>query len=297
MKRHNAFTMIELIFVIIIMAFIGTYGVEFMASAYRGFVDATVYNRMQAQSEAAVTQIASRLQYRIRDSVIVRQAVGGVFNSLPNAAPTDRVLEWVGYDIDGWRGTWNGAAAMNLPNWSGFIDVDAGTAAGLVTPNSNLGNINQTIGALSNGGTVNSAAIFFIGANTNLNNYGWAAGGVANQSGTAHPVAMTGNDQLLPRPALGVDFSGVDVYEYYQLAWSAYAIVHNTVTNQLLLRYNYQPWNNNFNATQTVLMENVDQFRFQARGEMIWIQVCTKDQNFQNTDDGNYSVCKEKVIF
>jgi len=298
MKRHNAFTMIELIFVIVIMAFIGTYGVEFMANAYRGFVDASVYNRMQAQSQAAVTQIAARLQYRIRDSVIVRPSVGAAtFQSLTNASANDHVLEWVGYDIDGWRGTWNAGANMNLPNWSGFIDVDD-PAAGITllsTPNSPVTDINQTIGALSNGSaTVNNAALFFIGANTHVNNYGWGGAAVVGQTEVAHPINMTVANRFAPN---GGTFQNVDVFEYYQLAWSAYAVVHDIANSRLLLRYNYQPWNGNYNASESILMENVEQFRFQAQGEMIWIQVCTKDQNFKDSDDGNYSICKEKVIF
>ncbi|MEA1916868.1 MAG: hypothetical protein U9N42_04985, partial [Campylobacterota bacterium] len=40
------------------------------------------------------------------------------------------------------------------------------------------------------------------------------------------------------------DFEGMKIYEFYKLAWTAYAIEHNSTTNELRLYSNYQPWKN-----------------------------------------------------
>ncbi|MBN2896093.1 MAG: prepilin-type N-terminal cleavage/methylation domain-containing protein [Campylobacterales bacterium] len=299
MKR-NAFTMIELIFVIVVMGIIGKFGVEFLINAYQGFINTTVYNRMQSQSETALTQIGARLQYRIKDSVIGRPSVqfpGNNYTALQFANSANiLVLEWVGYDIDGWRGDWNGGS-RNVPSWSGFIDVEAPTAndGNLNSPQTREANLTSIISALSYGtADANDSAIFFIGGPTQIDQYGWGSGTLADQNDTPHPVRVR-NDWLEPRVG---SFSGIDVYEYYQLAWSAYAIEHDTTNKRLMLHYNYRPWINDYADRQTsILMENVEQFSFRQMGESIWIQVCTKDQNFKDTDDGNCSICKEKTVF
>ncbi len=286
---HKAFTFIELIFVIVIIAIIGSFGAEFLANAYNGFLNTTLQSRLTANSEAAITQIAARLQYRIKDSMIVRSNVGGAFRSIQNANVNDRIIEWVGVDIEGWRGDWNGT--QNTPNWSGFIDVSNAGANinNLISPQTINANITNTINALSNGTkTSNNTALFFLGPNSNVNAYGWG-GAIADQNQTAHPVTP-GNGVFAPR---GGNFQFVDIYEFYQLAWTAYSVELNTTNKQLLLRYNYQPWDNTYNNQQTsILMEDVSSFTFQSVGDLIKIQVCVDD----NVTGGN-AVCKEKTIF
>jgi prepilin-type N-terminal cleavage/methylation domain-containing protein len=277
---RRAFTMIELVFVIVIMGIIGKFGVEFLARAYESFFITTLQNRLQQQSEAAVTQIAARLQYRIKSSVVM--SAGG------------NKLEWVGYDIDGWRGHWDSTANMNLPNWSGFINIDVSTTPNinfLSTPESNTSAISNTIAALSGDKTISNAAIFFTGA-SNPTSTIWD-GNVSDQAGElAHPIKASGTSGF----ATDVDnFSDVDVYEFYKLAWSAYTVELNTSSNKLILYYNYQPWNGdtNSNANQSILMENVDSFNYQTIGDLIKVQVCVHGDNIGE----NISVCKEKTVF
>ncbi len=278
--RRYAFTMIELIFVIVIMGIIGKFGVEFLAKAYESFFITTLQNRLQQHSEAAVTQIAARLQYRIKSSVVVSS--GG------------NALEWVGYDIDGWRGHFNSASNMNLPNWSGFIDINTTfipSPTFLSTPESNTTAISDLIHTLSGDKTIADAAIFFTGASNPTDTI--YDGAVADQSGElAHPITSSGDSGFAPSVD---DFSGVDVYEFYKLAWSAYTVELNTSSNNLTLYYNYQPWNGDVytDGNSSILMQNVNSFTYQTVGDIIKIQVCVNDANVA----GGFSVCKEKTIF
>ena len=280
---RRAFTMIELIFVIVVMGILGKFGVEFLANAYKTYFTTTLHNRLQQQSEAAVTQLAARLQYRIKGSVEV--------------SSSGTVLRWIGFDIDGWRGSWNGT--MNVPNWSGFINIDTSAtpnASLLHSPESNNTAINNTIAALSGDKTIADAAIIFTGA-SNPTSTIWD-GAVSNQSGElAHPIQASGGSGFAPLPGTG-NFSGVDVYEFYKLAWSAYAVELNTTSHELKLYYNFQPWSSNAAkrnrfAHSSVLMENVKSFTYQTIGDVIKIQVCVNDGNL----GGGFSVCKEKTIF
>jgi len=160
-KNRSAFTMIELIFVIVIMGIIGKFGVEFLAQAYNNFIYSSINNRLQSQSAAAVESIAAKLQFRIKDSIIARQDAV-TFQALAGStlANNASILEWVGSDIDGFRG--------NLqPMWSGIIDIGDSTSILLDSPQTDTNTLNTQIGILSQGGTsINRAALYFIGSDS-----------------------------------------------------------------------------------------------------------------------------------
>lgn len=295
--RRFGFTMLELVFVIVVMGIIGKFGVEFLAQAYKSFIYSNINNNLQAESEMAVESIASRLQYRIKDSIIARQP-GVKFEALSSSTldTNATVLEWIGTDIEGFRGN-------KLPNWSGIIDIVNSSATLLDSPETNTTAINDLIGILSHGsGTgINNSAIYFVGSNSDITKYGWNGVAFTDQSNVMHPVKSgAAINELIPRNATDGttnSFAGIDVFEYYQLAWSAYAVVHSADGN-LTLYYDYQPWEGesytNPNASSALLMQNVSTFRFKAVGSVVKIQVCTKSSLLQNEE---YSLCKEKTIF
>lgn len=303
-----AFTMIELIFVIVIMGIVGKFGMELLFQAYNHYLINSADNRFQIQSEAAVEQIANRLSYRILGSEIVRQQSTGLgtYGSIATVADDGianiTVLEWVGYDIDGWRGDANN----HLPTWSGFIDLSSTVASAtttIVSPETNNTRIDAVLAALSPrraAGTWNGTGLglFFIqDSNFNvIDGFGWNGIALTNQSTTTHPVSA-GLGQFTT--SVAGNFSGQNVYEFYKLSWTAYALIHDAVSGRLSLVYDYRPWNGEgyANGTEITLMENVDTFRFVSAGDAIKIQVCIKDRNlFKNTSE-EFSVCKEKTVF
>jgi prepilin-type N-terminal cleavage/methylation domain-containing protein len=294
MKIRNAFTMIELVFVIVVMGIVGKFGVEFLVQAYRNFIFSNVSNTLQANSEIAIEFIANRLQYRIKDSTIARDTAGA-FVPLANAAGGSYiVLEWIGSDIEGFRGD-------SLPYWSGVLDLNAGNAAALVSRATDTGSINALIDILSDGdSSINDAALYFIGSNNDINGYGWG-GALTDQSSVMHPInSNLVATQFVSRPATAADFTGVDIYEYYKLAWTAYAVAMENYDNatkmgDLVFYYDYQPWNGESylaNGKKATIMENVSTFQFRAIGSVAKIQVCVKSNLVEE-----YSICKEKTIF
>lgn len=274
---RRGFTLIELIFVIIVFGILSSFGVELLYKTYENYIYSNTLNRLENQSEAAVKQIANRLQYRIKDSTIARDNMGPGFAPIGDAAGTEQVIEWIGVDIDGWRGT-------GAPNWSGFIDLETSSTTLLDSP-----------GTATD--TDPDMAIFFIGSNVDLtgSSFGWNGTAPTGQTGDIHPIqAIATTGQLLPKT--GSDFSGVDVYEYYQLAKTAYA-VHLDGTD-LNFYYGYQPWlgeTASADVTPVLIMENVSSFKFTSLGDILIIQVCVSTGITGIADD--YSVCKEKVVF
>jgi prepilin-type N-terminal cleavage/methylation domain-containing protein len=300
----KAFTFIEMIFVIVIMGILAKFGSEIFRNVYLNYTLSTTNNKLQTETESAIEQIANRLQYRIKNSVIARDSTGPItdFKALPSALSTDNfnVLEWVGYDIDGWLGD----DTNTTPTWSGFIDVDDFVNANLntlVSPASDFsagGRVDTLIQALSTS-TIEDAAIFFTGANTDTRtDYGWDTTYAYDQNDTAaHRIRAAGTINRI-EPTAGDDFTGVDVYEQYQLAWTAYALELATDGN-LTLYYNYQPWRGEAHTSGSfaLLMQNVTTFKFQGVGDIIKLQVCVGDEDITGEGDGGYSICKEKAIF
>jgi len=304
MKLRNAFSMLELIFVIVIMGIIGKFGTEFLAESYKSFIFSNVNNTLQSNSATAIEFIASRLQYRIRDSIIARES-GGTFVALSDvdSGKDYPVLEWVQTGIDSFRGT-------DKPYWSGIIDLDAGDKSHLVSPGTDTTLVDEMIKQLSyydedtgEGSTINDAALYFIGSNSDINGYGWNGAAITTQDNVMHPINSNANINEFVS-GNGDDFSGTDIYEYYKLSWSANAIVmeeydddDDTTTNMgdLYFYYDYQPWNGqNYkdNGKKALIMKNVSTFRAIALGSVIKIQVCVKSNLVEE-----YALCKEKTIF
>jgi len=303
MKKRNAFTMIELIFVIVVMGIIGKLGTEFLAQAYKSFIFSKVNNELQQNSAHAVEFIASRLQYRIKDSTIARQTdETSTPIGIGSATGSDfKVLEWVATDIDNFR-------ADTTPNWSGIIDLNASSTALLNSPQTDTNKIDTLIQTLSYAdSTIADAALYFIGSGSDIvDGYGWNANLtlINDQNGTIHPVTQTGNTDEF-QSSTGTNFSGVDLYEYNKIAWTANAIVYEDDGSgknkgTLTLKYDYQPWKDNgsgsgenyTNGKSALIMKNVSTFRFRAIGSIIKIQVCVKSDVVEE-----YSLCKEKTIF
>jgi len=315
MFKRSAFTMLELVFVIVIMGIIGKFGVEFLAQAYKSFIFSKINHELQSTSEQTVELIAARLENRLKDSVIARVGAGGAPIALGSADGTlvnYPVLEWIGVDDDGFRGSSDNNTSINLPNWSGIIDLDNANATAniLVSPETNTTNTSNLISLLSNADSnITHTALYFMGSNSDAGrDYGWD-GNITymnSQQAAMHPITSNGTlDQFTSSTAS--TFNGIDVFEYYKLAWTAYAIVYEAGANNLgvlRLYWDYQPWldrdgdgvSDQFNtgpfAKNAVIMENVSTFRFMAIGSIIKIQVCTKSNIIEE-----YSLCKEKTIF
>ncbi len=306
MKLRDAFTMIELVFVILIMGIIGKFGVEFMTQAYQSYIFSTINYTLQSNSATAIEILSKRLQFRIKDSIIARKSSDNNFTALSSATGGDYdILEWVGSDIDGFRGDTNST-------WSGVIDVNHANANSttLVSPQTDTNATSEMIKVLSNDSvssnisSIDNAAIYFIGSNSDITtDYGWTIPAdlttINAQQGAMHPIKKDTNSTYL-KDDTPADFNGTEVFEYYKLAWTAYAVVLSADGN-LTLHSNYQPWEGE-NYTQAVnkdlLMQNVNTFQFMANGSVVKIQICVFSDLLKDTkEDMGYSICKEKTIY
>ncbi|WP_373003917.1 type II secretion system protein [Sulfurimonas sp.] len=310
-KNRKAFTMIELVFVIVIMGILAKFGVEFVGQAYSSFINSKINNELQSNSATAVEFVATRLQHRIKASTIAREDNNSFTPLKDYTNTTANILEWVGYDVDGLRGDTN-------PYWSGIIDLNSTLthSTQLTSPETNTANIDALIKILSDDTTsgIKDTAIYFINPDSLDTNWGWDGdtnkfltqeGIDTNNLNAIHPIDSNGTSAFKPVNSAGVNntFTNVFAYEFYQLAWSAYAVGIDdwdaaTKTGTLTLWYDYQPWKGerytDANTKSSIIMENVSSFRFIARESLVKIQVCVKSSLIK---DEEYSICKEKTIF
>ncbi|MBV5278310.1 MAG: type II secretion system protein [Campylobacteraceae bacterium] len=297
----KAFTMLELVMVMVIMGIVASIGAEIIASMYSNYLRSRTINRLETQTEITLEQIAKRLQYRIKESVIARDIAGGVLLSLadPTVDSSYNVLEWIGASNESFLGT-------PRPGWSGFIDLDSNdtnkTAGTFKTSESNLTDASNTISALTNTNIDLSngkeVALIFKGISYNIADFGW--GTINNSDGSATLKVRVGatidtlaisNDATIP----------TEISEQYTLAHTAYAIVPsetNSTDFNLTLHYNYQPWHDEeyTDGSTSVLAEHASLFRFKQDESILRLKLCLHDANLTGVGD-IIVVCKEKVIY
>jgi len=293
--RNKAFTMIELVFVIVIMGIVASIGAEIIAKLYENYLSTRSINKLQFQTDLVLDKIAKRLTHRIKDSVI-GQIDSTHFVVLPDANSSYPILSWIGKSYESSLGD------KNTTGWSGFVDLDSNdtNATQIKTNGSHLGHARDIIKALSydtidiNTSTAPHAVLIFKGKDDyDINKYGWNGSGT-NDANYTYNIEVNSTDILkLNKPA-------ATTYEQYNIAWTAYAIVpegNNTEDFNLTLKYNFQPWDgDDYNSTDTkssVLMQHVSSFKFMQYGETIRLKLCIRDDK----TGGDYGFCKEKVVF
>jgi prepilin-type N-terminal cleavage/methylation domain-containing protein len=315
MKNRAAFTLIELVMVIVVFGIVASIGADIVANLYTNYLRTRAINRLQSQTEITLEQIAKRLQYRIKDSVRVTIDDGATWRALPNAVQTTdgdhTIIEWIGISNESFLGVHDGISVV--PGWSGLIDMESNTTKRanltLDTPGSRLDFANDIIKALTNnrvsmdGSGVHMPGLIFKGAKpgTFANYYPPNPNYEINVTCQANDC--NNNPTTLRVPNGLTDFDGDtfgDLFEQYYLSHTAYAILPDSGSATdftLYLQYNYQPWNGDTyqNASQTILAEHVSTFRIMQTGDTIRIKLCIHDNNQSGNFD--FSACKEKVIY
>ena len=297
MKR--AFTMLELVMVIVVLGIIASIGSEIIVSMYSSYLRSRTINSLELQTEVTLEQIAKRLQYRVKESVIARSGEFGTPSILSSSDinETHNILEWIGYSNESFLGT-------PRPGWSGFIDLDHNdtnrTNRTLATSESNLTLAADVMSALTNDdinlSAAKAAGLIFKGADYNTTSFGWGA--ATNTNGEAVILVSRQNDTTFHLE----DAAPNEIYEQYYLSHSAYAIVPvGDLTNgdfNVTLRYNYQPWYDEESAdgTASVLAEHASLFRFKQDDNVIRLKLCLHDANLTGVGD-RIVICKEKVVY
>ncbi len=265
-SNRAAFTLLELILVIVILGIVASIGSELIAKVYQNYIIQRAQHRASLKTELAALQIANRLAYAIPGTVFRSNESRSVIEDIndPMSLPGEQytVIQWVGADMD----SFNFYDSSNEKiGWSGFCDINVSSTSSIKTPGSELSAVN-TIKA--NLGSTNHFAIFFPRDNTPY--FG---------SGTTDTIALDNNTS--------------HISEHYKMAWSSYALVVDG--GDLYLYYNFSPVPATaIGGTKSLLMKNISTFKFKGAGRTIRFKIC-KEENIG--EDFNITSCKEKAVF
>jgi len=266
-QMRKALTLIELVFVIVILGIVASIGSEIIANTYESYIVQRAQYKATSKTELALNQIANRLRYAIPGTVMAEDN-GALKRITEITATSSNRLQWVSYDGDSYEAI---TTASRRPGWSGFCDLDNSTAANISTPGSNLDLASTVIGNL--GGTLNGSYIYF-------------------PDGSNYAVTGGNGESISVNIQAGV---GNRLFERYKLAWSSYAL--SLENGDLYLYYNFTPTvgavlGNN----KSLLLQNVTNFRFKGSEGSLRIKICKEEQIGMNAAETIHA-CKEKVIF
>lgn len=323
-KKNRAFTMLELILVIVILGIVSSLGSSMIAKTFESYVVQRAIHKASVATELAVTQIVNRITFRIPRTTVARKPSAPYdflpVSSISSSGDTIHVaLEWYAYDNDSF-------SATKMPGWSAYADTVSpnSTRAQFETPGSELNTTDTIINNLSGGrvdltgGGAVRPAIFFRApdskydvANTFIHQYQPSCMGLDYASFDNNCVlAVSG----IHSNAAHDIFTFTDgtrsgeskyIYEHYKFAWSAYAVVPEQETDfdnanplyQLRLYYNYQPWlghkYTDNSTSSSLLLRNVSVFKFSESGGTMRIKLCVQE-NIGAID--NVTICKEKAV-
>jgi HAD-superfamily hydrolase, subfamily IA, variant 1 family protein len=263
----KAFTLVELIFVIVILGILSVMSTELILNVYKNYVYSKAINELESKVEIALEQISSRLTDRIRHTTIARLPAGAVipaggraFVAINETTPAHAILEWYGQSSES-RFFATGLNANNIDNvvygWSGFLhrfgacSYNAGTrqygscfnpsADGLSinqirTPATNFTNAANVIRGY---GSVSAAVVFPV--NNSVNNYyDIPVGAPAIDTQSAIPIDLrsAGDTILFTAPytikTAAINSDLIDnhgISERYYVSHSAYALVPTSFAN------------------------------------------------------------------
>ncbi|MBU1667903.1 prepilin-type N-terminal cleavage/methylation domain-containing protein [bacterium] len=324
MKKHKGFSLIEVIFVLVILGIVASIGSSILVQVYENYVmQRAVYN-VSSKTELAATQMVNRLSHRIQGTAISKDHDkyldyynNGVaiesndsiaLDDIPVGGSKYTTIEWIGYDNDSYD-------ANATPYWSGVANYTSGGGAsinGFTTPGSDLNHAATIINTLSNGKvdltTNHPAAVLFYQENNyyktgeeyDYNCTGLLPSHLGGTTNCIFPVAQNGSEGLAfttttAHPVLQPKI----ITERYKLAWSAYALapeMNSKGQYDLLLYSNYQPWNGeNYidHGTKKTIMRNITVFKFSETAGVIQFKLCATEAI---SKDMNVSNCKEKVV-
>ena len=286
MKTRLAFSMLELIFVIVILGIVASIGAELIAKVYESYIVQRAHHRASIKTQLALNQITNRLRYAIPGTVIRRVTKTGTPQELSAGfggidPDSFNVLQWVSSDGDSFEaivGTTTTDPALRRSGWSGFCDIGASSGAtNIPTPGSNLGLADTIIKNLSkNAKSVTDAALFFP---KDSNAYD-----ISTASGELITLSSNPSNRIVER---------------YKLAWTSYALV--VEGGDLNLYYNFPPKMGETIETagfkKSLLLKNVTNFKFEGRGQTTRIKICVEEFIENNTTGTGIPSCKEKAVF
>ena len=309
MKR--AFTLLELIIVIVILGIIAMMSFNAMMNIYSNYFQTRTVNELETQTEIALEQISKRLEHRIKPSVIARKPSGGFLplnDSRVNLNSGYEILEFIPYAYEIFNDV--PSASNKAGRYSGYVDLaNSSPTTGLISPGSNFSTeVVETIKDLTcKDDTRNATCVDFKDKDGGVvaifsdvyydvqNSFGYQ--GISTLAIAKVGVTSIDGDTLEIS-----GFANKQISEQYHLAYTANAVVPEQSADpkdaangvfDLNLYYDYRPWMGQGykNGEKATLAKNVTRFVFIEKNGVIVLKLCMRAKNSEIT------ICKSKAVY
>ena len=333
----KAFTLLELIVVLVILGILATIATEILLKVYKNYAFTKATNSLAYKTDLVLNTIAAKLETRIPNTVIATECnisnngckdgnvTGFISISDLNASNASKypVIEWINKDIYSRRGEWNDTLKRVVPGWAGFVDLNQtkinNTNGGDYNITIPYSDINITSDILTEyfhswGLSINTAdpndvfnkkyaTLIFSGADgrgdfIDINqSYGWYSTTAKN----VYQIIPISKDLIRVKEIN--QSNQATVYEGFYISDGAFAIVpvYNAGTNDfnLTLKQNYFPWNDqNYTSGNTsLLVAHVTQFKFKEQNGLLRLYLCIQDPSIKINEQEKLTVCKERIVF
>lgn len=297
-KFRNAFTMIELLFVIVILGIVGGIVLEVVRQYYENIYRTQEYTKRVAQADQILDQVSKYFENAISSSIVNldRNAIAEGTCKIPE--PVDLsdnfTIAFVAPDTDSLRGT-----SGNRPGWN--EDTLLGTNNTITALDANYSMADAVINGL--GSTLANSAIY----DADSVDVGTCARFVTGSAGY-HTITASNETNL----TLNTDNNATDGKRKYLLRTGyAFRVLSN---GDFTMYTNFRPWAGqryNTAAKISILAKNVAHFYadynatdFQSdsnvtdRG-LVWrLKVCMRgiDANLSDTNLESQAICRERRV-
>lgn len=306
-KQRNAFTMIELLFVIVILGIVGGITLEVVRQYYEGIYRTQEYNKRVAEADHILDQLSKYFEYAISSSIVnldknVEPEVAAVTcDGPPTAGDTnDSTVAFISVDSDSLR-------VIGRPGWSEETALGAGNT--ITALDANYSMANSIIGAL--GSSLSNSAIYDadsldIGA---CARFRWSGSGTSGYHTIINALPVGTATTL----SLNTDNNATNGKRKYLLRTGyAFRVLDN---GDFMMYSNFRPWAGvnytNNTAKKNILARNVAHFYadydatdflanagLNDRG-LVWrLKVCMRgiDANLSTSDTESQAICRERRV-
>jgi type II secretory pathway pseudopilin PulG len=307
--KRLSFTLIELIFVIVILGIMGLISFDIIFRVYDNFATQRNILVLQQQTSRTLKQLEHYFNSAISDSMVMgKDAVPADAEDIFSTDYTEGNLEdnnftWIHRSKELLRGVWSNPLQENYPVFSGIIDVNASDDDEMQVFDSNLSwfdsmaeNLTQQADFnITNGGNVNyRSALYFTSAETagTTQTRFWNG----ENSGSLFGIRRVG--QVGYDSNLTLSKAPTEIGEKAWITHTALGLRLNDDRN-LTLVTNFRPWNPEnariSTGTEHTICKNVESLRIwgSTARTMIRIRLCLS-MNFDDADTRTY--CKEAMV-
>lgn len=298
--NRNAFTMIELLFVIVVLGIVGGITLEAIRQYYNGIYRTQVYTQRVSEADQMLELISKYFENAIADSIIVRDKdnVAGCVGPPPvNDDGSDYTIAFYSVDRDGLQGY-----VQNNVWTPGWNPNGLSVGGNYSSPESNFTAMNAApFQALAN-----SAAIYRH-ENSGLNictRHNWDVHTAENDSVYRVITGVSSDSNVTLNGALNTTGAVSRAY----LMRTAYAF--RAKEDKFWMYSNYQPWNGDTldNATQSLLGKHVTHFMILHNeqnttvnsniGMIYTLKLCMKglDGDLVDSTAREDQICRERMV-